>query len=470
MNESGRIGILLYLYTREELSPAEQEELRAWRSRDPENEKLFFQMTDPVSLRALMQAYYAERDRDFEKLKMRVPSLSETRLSGSVEETAKIFSEAPVLEEDDDLNASGADYTASGLSPVEYWSSMISCLDDAEETDQSAGTEKETVSGAGKVKSLRVRRKGRRLRIFLRMTGIVILLIVGSLFLPGSKYKNYKAEMISSDGVRIAIDDFHRGFLAGKAGIKFGETDKGEPIYIAANKHKAKKDAFYTLITPPAGMFILQFPEGTRIWLNAASTIQYPANFDQDTIRIEMEGEAYFEMSGDSTHHFLIRPATGNPASPGYGGQSGHRSTVSVKNSAALNINSYRGNREQLLTLVRGVAVLNRDTTENNLHLLSGQGAVIRNDSLALIRDVDTTAIIAWKNGEIYYKDAGLPVIMPAMAKWYDVDIQYAGGFIPDKKFSLRMPRSAALSEVLDSLQKQGLHFTRQGKMITIWK
>ncbi|HEY8734039.1 MAG TPA: hypothetical protein VIL90_05695, partial [Puia sp.] len=133
MSESRRIGILLFLYTRNELSSAEQEELLIWRRRDPENEKLFFEMTDPESLRSEMQSYYRERDLDFEKLKTRLPHLSATWLSGSNEAAVEIFSNAQDLKENDPSNPAEDEPAYSGLSPVEYWGSMISSLDDPDE-------------------------------------------------------------------------------------------------------------------------------------------------------------------------------------------------------------------------------------------------------------------------------------------------------------------------------------------------
>ena len=95
MTESRRIGILLFLYTRNELSPSELKELEQWRKKDPENEKLFFEMTDPASLRREMQAYYAERDRCYEKLQVLMPELAGTSLTGSVEEAVRTFGETP---------------------------------------------------------------------------------------------------------------------------------------------------------------------------------------------------------------------------------------------------------------------------------------------------------------------------------------------------------------------------------------
>ena len=211
------------------------------------------------------------------------------------------------------------------------------------------------------------------------------------------------------------------------------------------------------------------------VWLNAASTIKYPANFARDTIRIEVEGEVYFERSKDSSHHFLISVNAGATADKATNANAvnGHRSTIDAQPSSGININTYPGNGEMLVTLIRGAATANLDSGETHIEhpfqLLNGKMALIVHDTLALTRDVDTTEIIAWKNGELYYKEADLSVMMPAIAKWYDVDIEYPGR-IPDKKFGLRVPRSAPLSEVLDSLQKQGLHITRKGKSLIIWK
>jgi ferric-dicitrate binding protein FerR (iron transport regulator) len=455
MKESRRIGILLFLSTRDELSPAEQEELMAWRSQDPENEKLFFQMTDPDSLRTIMQEYYEERDRDFEKLKKRLPQLSETRLSGSVDGTINIFSETEVLEDDDQAGFSEDEYDSSGLSPVEYWGSMISRLDD---TKKFEGETKVVPITRRTIKSM-LRIKKRPLRYLARVAGIVALLFFANYLSTDTKYKNYRAEMVSSDGIKTMTEDFNRGYEAGKAGIKFGKTDKGEPIYIAANEPRAKKDKTYSLHTAPGGEFILQLPDGTLIWMNAASRIKYPANFDQDTIRIEVDGEVYIEIIKNTTHHFLITPLTANRQPP----------TIHAQPSSNLNINTYSDNDEMLVTLIRGAADAKMNISDIKYHFINGQQALIIHDTLALIRDVNEEEIIAWKNGEFNYKDAGLPLILPAIAKWYNVDIQY-GSQIPDKKFSLRMPRNTPLSKVLENLQKQGLHITQHGKTVTIWK
>ena len=457
MEESRRIGILLFLYTRDELSPAEQEELRSWRNQDPENEKLFFQMTDPDSLRSVMQEYYEERDRDFEKLKKLMPELSEMRLSGSIDDARRIFIETDVLE-DDHTDLSENEYAGSGLSPVEFWNSMISRLDAAEQSEGETKIENKVVPITSRSIKSRLRIKNRPLRYLVYAAAFVALLFFANYLTTDTKYKNYRAEMISSDGIKTMIEDFNRGFEAGKAGVKI-QTDKGEPIYIAPNERGAKKDKTYSLYTAPGGEFILQLPGGTMIWMNAASRITYPANFDQDTIRIKVEGEVYIQMSKDSSHYILISRLTANSQRP----------TIYVHPSSNLNINSYTGHDELIVTLIQGEAAVKLDTIKNKTLLIKGEQAAIIPDIITVVHDVDSTEIIAWKNGQFDYKDVSLPIMMPAIGKWYDLEIQYASQ-VPDKKFSLRMPRSTPISEVLDNLRKQGLHITQRGKIITIWK
>ncbi len=482
MKESKKIGLFLFLYTRDELSPAEHEELLVWRNQDPENEKLFFQMTDPDSLRKEMQDYYKERDEGFEKLKARLPFLSGTRLSGSLD-TAKIFYEAQESEVGVQQDLSENVFAGSGLTPVEYWGSMISMLGDSEGTGSASTRQNKVVPISRNAKKLKLKRVPRLIRILMYAAACLGILVFINYLSTDKKHKNYEATMMSPDGietisgVKSIFHDFIRGLNAGQAGIEFGETEKGEPLYIAANRRKAKKDKFYTLLTAPAGEFVLRLPEGTMIWLNAASSIKYPANFNQDTIHIEVEGEVYIQMSKDTTHHFLISPAFSRQEQDTAGkAGNGQRSTVNaqpptinVNPSSNLNINTYSGDDEMLVTLIRGDADAKVNRTENKFRLMNGQQALIIHDSLAFIQAVDANEIIAWKNGEFYFKDAALQTLMPSIAKWYDVDIQYVSQ-IQDKKFSLRVPRNTPLKKVLESLQKQGLHITQQGKTITIWK
>jgi hypothetical protein len=244
MKESRRIGILLFLYTRDELSPVEQEELLAWRNQDPKNEKLFLEMTDPGSLQKMMQDYYQERDRVFEKIKSRLPSLSGARLSGSVDEFSKAVFEARFTEEEDLSELSSNEYAKSGFVPMEYWGSMLSSLDEDEETEEGAVPDNKVVPMSPVPKKLKVRRKGRTFRRFMRVAVTVIAIFVVDYFLSDHRFSNYQAEMVSSNGVRTFLSETRRAFLAGYAGIRFGKTERGEPIFLLPTTPKMRKTNF----------------------------------------------------------------------------------------------------------------------------------------------------------------------------------------------------------------------------------
>ncbi len=101
-----------------------------------------------------------------------------------------------------------------------------------------------------KPKTSKTKKPRRYKRVLLYAASVLGILFIANLFTSDSKFKNYQAELISSDGVKIMMNDFYRGFKAGLAGIKFGQIRNGEPIYIAADERKASKDKQYELITP----------------------------------------------------------------------------------------------------------------------------------------------------------------------------------------------------------------------------
>jgi ferric-dicitrate binding protein FerR (iron transport regulator) len=483
MKEIRRTGILIFLYNRGELSSAEQEELMSWRNQSPENENLFLELTDPVAIQMAVKEIYQSRDRVFEKLKKRVPWLSEVSLSGSMDPEVRTI-DADEIGENELANFSVTDESEKETNPVAYWESVLSCLDDKEETDEAIAPDKKVVDMFQEPTGGKVIRKGRFWRRFFRVAVAIAVLFTAQYFLPGhssteSKYKNYRVEIFSSDVVDRMKVDYNSARTLGWAGIWPDTTEKGEPMGYASNRSIAPMDEYFTLRTNPGDEYILQFPDGSRAWMNAASTMQYPANFRRDTIRIAITGEVYFEISKDSPHHFLIMPSPGSaetnrqPSTLPAGRQAStllrsasEGEAVGPSRGSSVNINSY-GENEILASVVRGAASLNGYGTDNNLKLVASQQARIDKDSLISTVDIVPDQVIAWKNGEFYFKDATLPIIMPAIANWYGVEIHYAGR-IPDKKFSLRLPRSVSLLKVMDSLRKQGVQITLEDKVITI--
>jgi transmembrane sensor len=309
--------------------------------------------------------------------------------------------------------------------------------------------------------------KARVYRIMRWAAIFVIVLGVGLYFLlSGSKVGRpgrYQAELVLN-GVKITLDDLHRGFLAGNADIRVDEKENGELVYIAGNHRRAGKEKYNRLYTSRGGQFSLKLPDGTIIWVNAETSITFPANFSQDSIKITVEGEAYFEVAHDSAHIFIVSLLSTVNRQPST------KNGIQIKTTGAhFNIMSYADEPAIRMTLLEGIAEVRLDSSQaqSAINLSPGQQARVTDQKISVIPAVDGNEIIAWKNGKTFFRDAPIQTIMRTISRWYDVDVVYIGN-IPDKHFNLNAPRHSNLSEVLSILQQQGIHVSLRGKVITI--
>ncbi len=461
MKESQKIGMFLFLYSRGELTPAEKEELLFWRNQDPENERLFFQMTDPDSLRKEMQDYYNERDRDFEKLKEQLPFLSETRLSESMNDDVYNYFENLLPDNEDEGDIIMDEDASSGLSPMEYWGSMIADTDKKGKTEDSPGGKMVEIGSESSPRGMKTKRWVQTL-LAVAVCVTIILVRIDQQF-PKSNTDRFQASLFSSDAVDKAGADMLRGYGVGRAGIKISHNAAGDPVYTVPNEKTAAYEKTYLLKTPAGGEFILQLPDGTLIWLNDSSTVKYPANFDQQNIAIEITGEVFIERSKNAFYHFNISISRQDESLRAAG------LTLKTEPLSQCNINAYPDKKEISVTLISGRAKLIHGNTDNGFQLPIGKQAVIVDGSVRSVLDVGVQDVSSWKNGTFYYRETSIQHIMQAIARWYGVDLYYPMG-IPDKKFNLRMERSAELCDILKNLQSQGLHVTYLGNNITIWK
>jgi transmembrane sensor len=256
-----------------------------------------------------------------------------------------------------------------------------------------------------------------------RIAASVLLISIGLYFIdkwqevgsPGS----FKAGFVSSDGIFHALNAFSRGFNTGMADIKIVENEKGELIYVVPDNRKARIDEYNKIVTPRGGEVIVHLSDGSVLWLNAGSSLKYPMNFSRDTIYLEVQGEAYFEIAENSTHHFAISlPSTVNR-------QPSTDKVVTETAGAHFNVRNYSDELQNITVI--------KNPVQNG------------ND------------VIAWKNGITLYHNADIQTIMRDISRWYDVEVVFEGP-ISDKKYSLNLPRDAKLKELISSLQDQGAH------------
>ncbi|UKT62656.1 FecR family protein [Pedobacter mucosus] len=255
--------------------------------------------------------------------------------------------------------------------------------------------------------------------------------------LPGTN----KATLTLADGSRIILDEKTAANISNRNGLKITKTNNGQLIYtILDNENfKNKTISYNTIKTPKGGQYQVILPDGTKVWLNAASSLKYPEVFVGNMRNVELTGEAYFEVTKNNLKPFHVKS---------------HGQDVAVLGTH-FNINTYMDDQTIRTTLLKGsVSVSNLNST---LILKPGEQSISGINEFSKIKlatDVDIEDETAWKNGLFQFNNAGLKSILNQIERWYDIKIDYNS--IPNKRYNGMVPRNAKLSEVLKMLELTG--------------
>lgn len=345
--------------------------------------------------------------------------------------------------------------------------------------------------------------------LYLKVAASVILLcIAGWIFLlkgrsgeearlarqPEKQFKNdvapgkNKALLTLADGTTIVLDDRGNGELAQQGNTAISKTGDGTLVYREGDKRKTDRDAsaalLNTVATPRGGQYQLTLPDGTRVWLNAASSLRFPAVFNNEERVVELEGEAYFEVAKRvKTGNTTLKQGRGErlPFIVKTGGQ-----VVEVLGTH-FNINAYRDESWTRTTLLEGSVRVTANTASPapaafaasgmSKVLVPGQQSRISSSPAAnesnkraiLIDDVDTDEAVAWKNGMFEFNNSDIRSIMRQLERWYGVEADMEG--MPEKRFNGIIPRDVKLSQVLLMMEKtSGIKFRIEGRRISMVK
>jgi transmembrane sensor len=258
--------------------------------------------------------------------------------------------------------------------------------------------------------------------------------------LPGSR----KAILMLSNGRKISLTDVLPGEVANQEGVKISKSAEGKLIYQEMKQEASGATQVYnTIIVPPGGNYQVVLPDGTKVWLNAASSLHYPVSFSgSDQRRVQLSGEAYFEVakvrSGGHRMPFIV---------------SGGAQELKVLGTH-FNISAYPG-ESTTTTLLEGSVALSRDGVFEQV-LKPGQQAKV--NSGIQVQVVDTSAAVAWKNGLFKFEDAGIHTVMKQFSRWYDVDVQYQGE-IPGIRFTGEVYRNMPAAKALQLLSLSHIKF-----------
>lgn len=261
-----------------------------------------------------------------------------------------------------------------------------------------------------------------------------------------------KATLTLSDGSQISLTDAGNGQLAEQAGVKITKNADGQLVY-AIVPSDTKELAYNTISTPRGGVYQINLPDGTSVWLNAASSIKFPTTFAHLSQRkVELKGEAYFEVAKNKKLPFIVSTA---------------QQQVEVLGTH-FNINSYEDEGEVKTTLLEGSVKV---SAGNVMLLKAGQQATLglRSAGKIKVSPANIEQAMAWKNGFFHFEKETLHSVLRQLSRWYDVEVVYQVDR-PDDEFVGDIPRGVKLSEVLKILEFEGTHFKIEGRKLFVIK
>ncbi|MBB5438159.1 hypothetical protein HDC92_001834 [Pedobacter sp. AK017] len=259
------------------------------------------------------------------------------------------------------------------------------------------------------------------------------------------------ATLTLANGKKIRLSDARNGQLAKESGISISKTADGQVIYDLQTKTSDYTELntasqYNTLSTSKGETYQLRLPDGSKIWLNAASSLTYNAGlYERGKRSVSLEGEAYFEIAKDKAHPFFVKT---------------NKQEIKVLGTH-FNVMSYIDESIAKTSLVEGSVDVN-----NNI-LKPGQQA--QTNIYTTITDVNTEDAIAWKNGLFVFRNENIQSIMKKISRWYDVDVAFKDKNILNKNFGGTFSRFEHVSDMLHTMELTGvIHFKIEGRRIIV--
>ncbi|WP_143305913.1 FecR family protein [Chitinophaga vietnamensis] len=300
--------------------------------------------------------------------------------------------------------------------------------------------------------------KWKRYAIAAAITGL-LLAAGGALFLQGppghsgmahhaSRGHTYaQATLQLSNGVVVPLDS--SAFAAiGRQGNVNIHTKNGELYYEQQGNDTLTATAMNTLSVPKGTHYQLTLADGSKVWLNSGSILEFPASFHGNKRQVRLLGEAYFDIAPDPGKPFQVQV---------------NNMQVDVLGTR-FNIMAYQDEQAIRTTLVDGAVRVSHQ--RNSLVLKPGEQAVLDQYSRLSVNNVNTDEETAWRNGIFFFRNEDISTAMRQLARWYDIDVQYEGTIT--KKFSGELYRNYSLEQTLAVLSATGLHFSLEGKKLII--
>ncbi|MBC9929124.1 FecR family protein [Chitinophaga qingshengii] len=259
-----------------------------------------------------------------------------------------------------------------------------------------------------------------------------------------------KATLTMADGSVVPLDSTLNGAVMAQHNVRIVKTDSGLVTYQQLTAPDARP-VYNTLTVPRGGQFSLVLADGSKVWLNAQSSLRYPVSFSEGTRTVDLSGEAYFEVSASSKQPFVVKV---------------NDMELTVLGTS-FNVMAYPDETLVNTTLLTGKVVVKHGQT--SLPLQKGYQAVLnRNTGKLTSTPVNTSEAVAWKNGRFIFNGATVQEIMRQLGRWYNIEVVYAGEV--NEQFYAEIPRFANAAEACRILELTGkVHFRLDGQRVTVY-
>ncbi|SEN96748.1 FecR family protein [bacterium A37T11] len=262
-------------------------------------------------------------------------------------------------------------------------------------------------------------------------------------FQPGSN----RAVLTLADGRKISLD-------SAKAGIQINDEDIKYNDGTAIKAKAIVNSTMLTLSTPKGGQYQIILEDGTKVWLNAQSTITYPSRFSGDTRTVSLEGEAYFEIKEDKSKPFNVISKN---------------QEISVLGTS-FNVEAYAENKTIQTTLTSG-SVLVANLQGKSITLVPGEQSTLQENGGLTKQQADLDEAISWKNGEFVFTKEPVQAVLRKLARWYNFEVSYAEQIPDSETFSGTLSRYDNVAILLDMMQQVGdIRFEVNGRNVKVYR
>ncbi|MEO7313606.1 MAG: FecR domain-containing protein [Ginsengibacter sp.] len=265
---------------------------------------------------------------------------------------------------------------------------------------------------------------------------------------------NNNAILTLNDGTTILLDSVANGNLAQQGNSNVSKVNDQITYQEGSSNSLNSVPVYNTITTANSNQYRLTLSDGTKVWLNAASSIRFPSSFPGKERKVEITGEVYFEVAKNAQKRFKV-------LIPNRAGKSREIEVLGTH----FNVNAYDNEPEIKTTLLEGSV---RISQENRVEILSpGQQAQMTSEGIKIKKNADLEQVMAWKNGYFLFNNTDLHTLMRQVARWYNVDVSF-GGTANTEGFSGKISRDVPLSDLLKALELNEVNIKRVGRNLMV--